>query len=323
MKRNLAIIGLMMLLLIPGLLSAADEYPARPITVIIGYTPGGVVDLTARALSEGAGKILKQPIIALNKPGGSTIIATTALKGSTPDGYTIGVLTTGTVTSPLVQSVPYDLLRDFIPISQYGGGNHGLVVRADSPWKTFKEFFEYAKANPGKIKYGTSGALTSQNLVMEQMAIENNIKWKGIHYPGGAQAHFALLGGHIDAVPQLAESREHIKSGELRFLASLMEKRTPEFPDVPTLLELGYHYVAVSVFGIMAPKGVPEPIVQKLEIAYREAMNDEAFLKIAEKMGLPIQYRSRKDFAVYLKTTSDNFSNVIKKAGLDKRGKKK
>jgi tripartite-type tricarboxylate transporter receptor subunit TctC len=321
MKRNLEIIVLMLLLLVPGFASAADVYPSRPITLLIGYTPGGIVDLTARGVAEGASKILGQPIVALNKPGGSTVVAITALKGSIPDGYTIGVLTGGTIMSPIIQSVPYDLFQDFTYISQYGNAYFGLVVRADSPWKTFKEFFEYAKANPGKIKYGTAGALTPQNLVMEQMAMENNIKWQGIHYPGGGQAHFALLGGHINAISQLTESREHIKAGTLRYLASFMAKRTPDFPDIPTLLELGYKYEAVSPFAILAPKGVPEPIVQKLENAFREAMKDEAFLKIAKSMGMPMQYRNREEFAVYLKEVTDNISSVIKKAGLGERKK--
>jgi len=158
MKRFLILIFIIVLL-IPGLSGASEEYPTRQITLLIGYTPGGATDLPVRALADKAGKALGQPVICLNKPGGGTAIAMTALKNSPPDGYTIGVLSTASIIAPYILAVPpYNTVKDFAPIMQFALYQFGLVVRADAPWKTFKEFFEYAKANPGKIKYGTAGA---------------------------------------------------------------------------------------------------------------------------------------------------------------------
>jgi tripartite-type tricarboxylate transporter receptor subunit TctC len=317
MKQKLAILISMMVLVVPGVSVSAEEYPAKPITALIGYTPGGATDMPVRALAERAGKTLGQPVICLNKPGGGTVIAITALKNSPPDGYTIGVLSTASIIAPYIQSVPpYNLLKDFAPIMQFGLYQFGLVVRTEAPWKSFKEFFEYAQANPGKIKYGTAGAASPQNILMGRLAAEYNINWKGIHFPGGAQAHFNLLGGHVDAIIQITESREHVKSGALRLLAGFGEKRMADFPEVPTVKEMGYKYTTPSIIALIAPRGVPEPILQKLDNTFREAMSSEEFLKVMKQTGQPIEYRNRKQLAEHVQAMDSEYASVVKKLGI-------
>ena len=321
MKRFLIVIFIFVLL-IPGFSGATEEYPTKQITLLIGYTPGGATDLPVRALADKASKALGQPVICLNKPGGGTAIAMTALKNSPPDGYTIGVLSTASIIAPYIQAVPpYNTVKDFAPIMQFALYQFGLVVRADAPWKTFKEFFEYAKANPGKIKYGTSGAASPQNILMTRLAAEYNINWKGIHFPGGAQAHFNLLGGHVDAITQITESREHVKSGALRLLAGFGEKRMADFPDVPTVKELGYKYTTPSIIALIAPQGVPEPILQKLDNAFHEAMNSEEFIKVMKQTGQPIEYRNMKQLAQHVQAMDNEYGTMIKKLGITETAK--
>jgi hypothetical protein len=156
---------------IPDAVLAQEKYPTKPITLTIGYGAGGGTDVSTRPLANAASKILGQPIIVVNKPGGATAVAMAALKNEKPDGYNIGTLGAGGFLVPLTRKVGYDVLKDFTPIIQFAIFQYGLVVRSDSPWKTFKEFIDYAKANPGKIRYSTSGVGGAQHLVMERLAL--------------------------------------------------------------------------------------------------------------------------------------------------------
>ena len=164
---------LVFMLAVPGYAPAQEKYPAKPINFIIGYPAGGTTDICARPLVSAASKILGQPVVVVNKPGGGSAVATALLKTEKPDGYTIGILASGAVLSQHMRKVPYDSATDFTPIMQYAIYLYGLVVQSDSPWKTFKEFIDYAKANPGKIRYATAGAGTPQHLVMERLAIHH------------------------------------------------------------------------------------------------------------------------------------------------------
>ena len=196
----IAILGMVYFLHgLPGAVLAQEKYPTKPINFLIGYPAGGTTDVCARPLVAAASKILGQPIVVVNKPGGASAVAVATLKTEKPDGYTIGILPSGAVLSQHMRKVPYDSAKDFTPIMQYAIYLYGLVVRSDSPWKTFKEFIDYAKANPGKIRYSTAGPGTPQHLVMERLALKEKIKWTHIPFEGGAPAISALLGGHVEA----------------------------------------------------------------------------------------------------------------------------
>jgi len=169
---------------VPGPVFAQEKYPSKPVNLLVGYPAGGTTDLSARALALAASKVLGQPVVILNKPGGASSVAVASLKNEKPDGYTIGILPSGAVLGQHMRKVPYDSAKDFTPIMQYAVYLYALVVRADSPWKSCKEFIEFAKASPGKIRYGTGGSGTPQHLVMERLALKEKIKWTHIPFPG-------------------------------------------------------------------------------------------------------------------------------------------
>jgi tripartite-type tricarboxylate transporter receptor subunit TctC len=299
-----------------GSAPAQEKYPTKPINFVIGYPAGGTTDVCARPLVMAASKILGQPIVVLNKPGGGSAVAVASLKIEKPDGYTIGILPSGAVLSQHMRKVPYDSAKDFTPIMQYAVYLYGLVVRSDSPWKTFKEFIDYAKANPGKVRYSTAGPGTPQHLVMERLALKEKIKWTHIPFQGGGPAVTALLGGHVEASSQTTEWKAHVEAGRLRLLAVYGEKRMADFPNVPTLLELGYDITAASLISIVGPKGVSPQIVETLHGAFKKAMEDPDFIKVSRQMDQPPLYRGPADLAKHLVKMNEEVGGLIKSLGL-------
>ena len=298
---------------------AQEKYPAKPITLTIGYGAGGGTDVSTRPLANAASKILGQPIIVVNKPGGATAVAMAALKNEKPDGYNIGTLGAGGFLAPFTRKVNYDVLKDFTPIMQFAIFQYGLVVRSDSPWKTFKEFIDYAKANPGKIRYSTAGAGTPQHLVMERLAIKENIKWTHIPFPGGPQAIAALLGGHVEVSSQTTEWKKHVEAGTLRLLAVYGEKRMTDFPNAPTLLELGYDITAPSLISIVGPKGLSPQVVETLHSAFKKAMEDPDFIRVSRQMDQPPVYRGPEELGKHVVKMNEEVGSLIRKLGLQEK----
>jgi len=298
---------------------AQEKYPSKPIQFVIGYPGGGTTDLCARPLVAAASKILGQPIVVLNKPGGASAVAMASLKNEKPDGYTIGILATGAILSQHMRNVPYDSAKDFTPVMQYAVYLYGLVVRPDSPWKTFKEFVEYAKGHPGKIRYSTAGVGTSQHLVMERLAIKENIKWTHIPFQGGGPAIANLLGGHVEASSQTTEWKSHVEAGRLRLLAVYGEKRMTDFPEVPTLLDLGYDMTAPSIICIVGPKGLSPQIVETLHSAFKKAIEDPDFILVSRQVDQPPVYRGPQELGKHLVKMNEEVGGLIKKLGLQEK----
>jgi len=303
---------------IPGFVSAQEKYPTKPINFIIGYPAGGTTDVCARPLVAAASKILGQPVIVVNKPGGASVIAVATLKNEKPDGYTIGILPSGAVLSQHMRKVPYDSAKDFTPIVQYAVYLYGLVVKPDSPWKTFKEFIDYAKANPGKIRYSTAGPGTPQHLVMERLARKEKIKWTHIPFEGGPPAIANLLGGHVEASSQTTEWKKNVEAGTLRLLAVYGEKRMIDFPNVPTLLELGYNIIAPSLICVVGPKGLSPQIVEILHGAFKKAMEDPDFIKMGRQLDQPVIYRGPQELGKHLVEMNEEVGSLIGSLGLRK-----
>jgi len=303
---------------VPWGTSAQEKYPTKPINFIVGYPAGGTTDICARPLVAAASKILGQPVVVVNKPGGASAVAMASLKNEKPDGYTIGILPSGAVLSQHMRKVPYDSATDFTPIMQYAVYLYGLVVQSDSPWKTFKEFIDYAKANPGKVRYSTAGPGTPQHLVMERLAPKEKIKWTHIPFEGGTPAITALLGGHVEASSQTTEWKKHVETGRLRLLAVYGEKRMSDFPNVPTLLELGYDITAPSLICIVGPKGLSPQVVETLHKAFKEAMEDPDFIKMGHELDQPVIYRGPQDLAKHLVQMNEEVGTLIRTLGLRK-----
>jgi len=301
---------------IPGPAFAQEKYPVKPINFLIGFPAGGTTDVCARPLVNAASKTLGEPIVVVNKPGGASAVAVATLKNEKPDGYTIGILGSGAVLSQHMRKVPYDTAKDFTPIMQYAVYLYGLVVQSESPWKTFGEFIEYARNNPGKIRYSTAGPGSPQHLVMERLALKEKIKWTHIPFPGGGPAVTALLGGHVEATSQTTEWKAHVESGRLRLLAVYGEKRMIDFPNVPTLLELGYGISAASLISIAGPKGISPQIVEILHGAFKKSMEDPDFIKASRQLDQPTIYRSPEELGKHLVKMNEEVGALVRSLGL-------
>ena len=251
----------------------AQAYPIRPVNMLISFAPGAATDIGARLIAKEAEKFLGQEIVPVNKPGGGGAVTAGILASSKADGHTIMANVSSALTNaPHLESVNYDPVKDFSFIYQYGNLISIYVVRSDSPFKSFKEFIEFGRKNPGKLSIGTPGVGTSPHLAMELLKLREKIDIATIPFGGSAPALTALLGGHISAVGTSTPSAvPHIKAAKMRALAITGETRNEATQDVPTLKELGYPYgVFIEVFFIAAPKGTPPAIVGKLEEAFRK-----------------------------------------------------
>lgn len=286
-----------------GLGVQAQEFPARPITLLISMRPGAGVDLGGRMIAQGATKILGQEIIPVTKTGGGGSVAAGILANSKGDGYTLLVGTSGALTNlPHLESVAYDPLKDFIPIIQFGSLITGIVVRSDSPHKSFKDFIEFARKNPGKVSFGTPGIGIAPHLAMEIVKLEEKVDIPLIPFPGATPTMTALLGGHISACGVSTSGfLPHLRAGKVRVLATTGDKRIEVIPDVPTLLELGYPQgVLIEIYLITAPKGTPPAVLKTLEGAFRKAMETPEFRTLVENLYMyvenPLSGQKLKEF---------------------------
>jgi tripartite-type tricarboxylate transporter receptor subunit TctC len=297
---------------------AQTEYPSKPITYLIGYPPGGLSDLTGRALAAGAEKILKQPVIVVNKPGASSSLEMALLAQAKPNGYTIGgIPSTATVIMPHVQKVQYDPLKDFTLIINAFNYAAALVVRTDAPWRNFNEFVGYARNNPKTVKYGTYGAYGTTTLVMEALGKQLGVQWDTVPFKADADAVVALLGGHITAAASASMYAPQVRAGKLRILAMMSSQRSPEFPNAPTLKDLGYNFVAEGFVGVGGPKGLSEPILRKLEEAFTQAVKDPPYLELIKKLALVEDYKNSQVFTTFVGDSFQLHGGLIRKVGLD------
>jgi tripartite-type tricarboxylate transporter receptor subunit TctC len=282
---------------------AQAEYPERSVTIIVGNEAGGTADIITRALAIGTERQLGKTIIVENKGGGGGAVALGALVGSKPDGYTLcAVPNDALVNTALMQKVPFKPLKSVIPIIGHSASeNTALLVKSDAPWGSFKEFLEYAKKNPGKIKYSSAGVGTGMHTAMEYVAHQDGIKWVHIPYKGTAPARTAILGGHVDACSSGVDWQPFVQSGQLRVLVTHGQKRLPNFPNVPTLKELGYDFVSDTIHGIVGPAGLPPEVVRKLEIAFTKGIETPEFKMAQEKLSLTPVYYDSKEFDRHLK----------------------
>lgn len=300
--------------------SFAAEYPEKPVNIYIPYSGGGSTDITARLLTSLAQPYFNTPLVNINKPGGGSALMHGLISKAKPDGYTLGILITAAITRiPHLRDVNYNPLEDFTPIMQFAVYQHGLAVKADSPFKTFEEFIAYAKANPNKVTYSTAGAASGQHLVMEYLGIKEGIKWLHIPYKGGVPAVTACLGGHVMAVAQAPEWAPYVKSGEMRLLAVFGEKRIKDFPEVRTLREIGYDYALISGMGIVGPKGMDEAVVNKLEEAFTKAADEPGFSKLLNRLSLLRLHRNRAELNELLSKEYQMKKELITELGLYKK----
>ncbi len=310
------------LMWIPGL-SFAQPYPTKSMNLLVGFAPGGTMDVSTRVLAMKAEKFLGQPFIITNNGGGGGSVALGIVAKERADGYYLaGCTSSGLIRIPQFRPVPYKH-EDFVPIMHFGAPQTGIVVRTDSPFKTLKDLVEYGKKNPGKVTYSSTGVGSPMHLAMEYIAKQEGIEWTHVPYPGSTPALTALLGGHVTAQSGSTEWIPQVKAGEVRLLATHGEKRMKIFSGVPTLRELGYDFINETVFMVAAPKGSPSPIVKKLEEALHKAMDDPEFTQVMEKMEIEITYRNSEDTKKYLEEAYARLSKMIIELKLPKESEKK
>ncbi len=296
------------------------EFPERPVTVILGMDAGGVTDVSIRSMAPAVGAALGKSVIVENRGGGGGAVALGVVATTKPDGYTLfGGQNVSIVDTPLMQKVPFKPLASFTPIVVFAASEHSaLLVKSDSPWKTFKEFTDYAKKNPGKVKYSSAGVGSGMHVAMETIAHQDGIKWVHIPYKGTAPSRTALLGGHVDACSSGVDWPPFVQSGQLRVLATHGEKRSPHFPDVPTLKELGYGFVSETVHTIVGPAGLLPDVVKKLEVAFKKGTETPEFKAALEKLYLSPIFMNSKEYDQHLKEKWGRTEKTFKEIGIIK-----
>jgi len=298
----------------------AADFPAKPVTFIVPWAAGGGTDVCLRALAEVTSKYLGQPIVVVNKGGAGGSLGAEALATSTqPDGYTISQIPISVFRLPYMQKMNYDPLKDFTYIINLSGYTFGIVVKKDAPWKTFNEFMAYAKANPGKVSYGTPGIGTSLHLTMEMLANKQGIKWTHAPFKGTAETVAAVLAGQVTVGADASGWGPQVESGDLRLLVTWGNSRSDRWHDVPTLKELGYGIVSNSPFGIAGPKGMDPRAVKILHDAFRKGMKDPAFQKVMDKLDMEPFYMGSFEYTKYAKEMSDESKELVEKLDLKKK----
>jgi tripartite-type tricarboxylate transporter receptor subunit TctC len=298
----------------------AQSYPTKPITLIVPWPAGGSTDVAMRALSEAASKHLGQPIVIDNKSGASgTLGPATMAATAKPDGYTIAQMPITVMRLPLMQKVTFDAEKSFTYIVHLTGYTFGITTKADSPFKSWKDVVDFAKANPGKVTYATPGAGTSLHIGMEQIADAAGIKLTQVPFKGGAETGAAVLGGHTMLQADSTGWKPLVEAGQLRLLALWTANRSKVWPDVPTLKELGYPFVFDSPFGIAGPKGMDPKIVQILHDAYKKALEDPAVIATLERYDMVPRYLNTEDYNKAVKDVIAQETAALSKIGLLKK----
>ena len=293
-----------------------SKYPSRPITFICPSATGTTIDLSNRLIAKELERTLGQPVVVVNKPGAAFTIGTATVASAKPDGYTIGY-TGGPPLwfTPLLEKVSYDPLKDLRMVAGYGVFNAAVMVKGDSPFKTFKEVIDYARQNPKKVTYGTTGTNSIMHIAFVQIAKQENVQMTHIPFEGDVDT--PLLGGHItfgggNVTPSLVEA------GRVRLLMMLKEERSAEYPDIPRLRDLGYNIPWPNMASIMAPKAVPDAIIKKLDDSVATVMKSPSVLKGMKDLQLPVLYHSSKELDTYIAKNFEYYNRVFKEMGLVK-----
>ncbi len=297
----------------------AQDFPTKPITVYCGYAAGASTDVTARALASEAEKILGVPVVVESKPGGGATVAAGLVASKKPDGYTLAVISTGALTvRPHLLKVSYDPLKDFTLINQYTLYIGGLCVLSESPIKTIDEFITYAKAHPG-LSYGSPGMYTQQHLATEIFRECKGLTFKHVPTKGGSEANTALLGKHTDFVAGAGQHISFLKQGTFRMLVLYnTDKRDPNYPNVPTLKEIGCSDAPALGYIVVGPKGMPPAITKKLEDTFKKVTDSPAFQKVLANFDLPYAYKGSVELQKSILPEYDFFKTFLQKIGAKK-----
>ena len=294
----------------------AQAYPSRPVKLICPWPAGGSTDGVLRALAEGASKAMGGQVIVENKAGASGMLGPNELVSAKPDGYTLSQITIGVARLPHMQKMQFDPLKDFTYIVLLTGYTFGLVVRADSPFKTVKDVVDYAKANPGKFTFGSSGLGTTPHLAVEEFAYKAGVQMQHVPFKGFADGMQSVLGGHTMAHSDSTGWAPHVEAGTARLLATYGSKRAKRFSNAPTLNELGYETISDSPFGIGGPKGMDPALTRRIHDVFKKTLEDPAVLSTFEKFDQTVIYMNTDDYTKWIGEQYVKEKALIQRLGL-------
>lgn len=297
---------------------AKTTYPEKPITLIVGFPPGGSLDLTAQPLAQALKKYLPQPIVVVHRPGLSGTKGMAELLNAQPDGYTLNMAAMGLLTiQPHIRQLPYKTADDYTPIINLVNNPVGLAVQSSAPWKTVEDFMSDAKSNPGTIQVADLGMGSALHLATEQLKETAGIDLKPVHLSGSPECVEALLEGRVEAVTNHhAVFTDEVKAGQVRILGVFENKRNELFPDAQTFIEAGYDITFDSYACLIGPKGLPDAIVSALHDACKEAMADPVFTEPMKERGLDLFYQDPQDLKKTLMRDYEANERVVQGIGL-------
>jgi len=300
---------------LPSLVSA-QAFPARTIRYICPWPAGGSTDVVMRAIAESASKALGVPVIVDNKPGAGGMFGANELVNAKPDGYTLAQLPHGVFRIPHMQKVQFDTLKDFTWVACLTGYTFGLVVPASSPLKSLKDLVDFAKANPEKFTYGHTGIGTSPHLAVEEFAQRAGIKLTNVPFKGNADNMQAVLGDHVMGASDATGWGPHVDAGKLRLLATYGSKRTKRWPNVPTLIELGYQTVSDSPFGVCGPKGMDPAVTARIHDAFKKTLDDPAVISVFDKYDQSVIYMNTETYTRFARDSFTSEKATIERLGM-------
>ena len=298
----------------------AQAYPVKPVTMVVPWPAGGSTDIVMRAISEAAAKHLGQTIVIDNKPGasgtlGPAVIAATAK----PDGYTLAQIPITVMRLPLMQKVTWDPRKDFTYILQLTGYTFGITAKADGPYQSWRDLVAFAKDNPGKVTYATPGTGTTLHIGMEQIAAKAGIQLTHVPFKGGAETNAAVLGGHTTLQADSTGWKPLVEGGQLKLLAIWTAERSKNWPQTPTLQELGYPFVFDSPFGIAGPKGMDAEVVRKVHAAFKKALEEPALIETMAKYDMVPRYLDTEGYRKAIEEVIASEQAALEKIGLTKK----
>jgi tripartite-type tricarboxylate transporter receptor subunit TctC len=296
-----------------------QAYPAKPIHFVVPYPAGGPLDTVARLLGQKVSESLHQPVVVENKPGAGGNIGADSVAKATPDGYTIlmGAVATHAINPTLYRNIPYDPVKDFAPVTEVAWTPNVLVVNPSLPVSNVKEFIAYAKAHPGELNFGSGSTGSAGHLAGELFKTMAGVKMVHVPYKGAGPAMQDLIGGQIQLMfDNLASSLGQIRAGKVRALAVTTARRSTLAPDLPTIAESGLPGFDISTwFGIFAPGGTPQPVVQRLHDAFVDALHAPDVQATMKKMGAEPVGNTPAQFADYIRAEAAKYAKVIQASG--------
>ena len=316
MNRRPALVALSCLLGLAATAAQAQDYPSRAITVIVPYAPGGTTDILGRAFAQSMSKTLKQTVVVENKAGAGGTMGVLDMRTAKPDGYRLTLVPVSVFRQPHVQKVQFDPIGGLSYIASFSAYDFIMGVAAESPYKTVQDVVADAKKHPNEVSYGTPGRNTGNHVAGALLAKAAGVEMTHVPYKGDSEAINALLAGHIKTAILTNGILNFMDAGKVRALAVAAEQRPPAFAKIPTFKEAGYDIVIPSPLGIAGPKGLPQPIVEKLDAAVKAALDDPEVKKTMATYGVRSDYRDHKAYTAFAREMFAREKEIVSGLGL-------